>query len=266
MKTRPLWLIPGVLIRIVAMIAYHIIFFALIATGHHTLALIWALVCVGYWAVSVFWLGFPRREVIHRLPQREEVMLTFDDGPHPQLTPLLLDALHRHGVKAVFFVIGDHVKQYPHLVKRIIEEGHLIGNHTMTHPVSSFWIAGPWRIDSEIQRCQEAVASVISQQVQLFRPPVGHYAFFLTPILRHLGMVCCAWNRRAFDGVDCDVARNCARLTGAVQAGDILVMHDCNPNIVALVDEVMAALKQRGLQSFSHLQHDQIIVERSPLV
>jgi peptidoglycan/xylan/chitin deacetylase (PgdA/CDA1 family) len=260
-------LIPGVLMRIVALIAVHLIMLGLIAAGHYFLAFAWALVSVGPWAVSVFWLGCPRGTgVIHRLPQCEEVLLTFDDGPHPQQTPQLLDALKKHGVKAVFFVIGDHVKNHPALLKRIIDEGHLIGNHTMTHPVASFWIAGPWRIYSEIQRCQETITSLTGQQPQMFRPPVGHYAFFLTPLLRYLGLVCCAWSRRAFDGVDRDVERTCARLMHTIQPGDILVMHESNPNIVTLIHEVMDGLKQRGLKSFSDLQHDQIIVKRRPLI
>jgi peptidoglycan/xylan/chitin deacetylase (PgdA/CDA1 family) len=267
MKPRSLWLIPGVLARTLVLVFFHIILFGLIYAGYHPYAIVLTLLTVGMWACSVFWLGFPRgASVLHQIRDREEILLTFDDGPHPQYTPQLLDALQRHGVKAVFFLIGNHAKSHPQLVKRMVDEGHLLGNHTMTHPVASFWIAGPQRIFSEIQECEKILTSITDQPSQLFRPPVGHFAFFLSPLLRSFGMVCCLWKRRAFDGVDCHVARNCARLMNHVKAGDILVMHESNPNIVALVDEVLAGLQQRGLKSFSDLQHDQIVVKRSALV
>lgn len=267
MKTRSLWLIPGVFARTLVLVLFHIILFGLIYAGYLPYAIVLTLLTVGMWACSVFWLGFPRgASVLHRIRYSEEILLTFDDGPHPQHTPQLLDALQRHGVKAVFFLIGNHAKNHPQLVKRMVNEGHLLGNHTMTHPVASFWIAGPQRIFSEIQECEKILTAITGQPSQLFRPPVGHYAFFLPPLLRSFGMVCCLWQRRAFDGVDCHVARNCARLMNGVKPGDILVMHESNPNIVALLDEVMAELQQRGLKSFRDLQHDQVVVKRSALV
>ena len=267
MKQSSPLLIPGVLSRVVMLSAFHFILLGLLISGHYHVAMAWILVGVGLWAISVFWLGFPRKQdVMHRLPQCEEVLLTFDDGPHPEQTPILLDALKRHDVKAVFFVIGNHVKNHPDLVKRIIDEGHLIGNHTMTHPVASFWTAGPWKIFTEILHCQEAIALVTNHQALMFRPPVGHYAFFLTPLLRHFGMICCAWSRRAMDGVDCDVTRSSARLLRSIQAGEILVMHESNPNVVELLEAVITGLNERGLKSFSNLQHDQIIIKRRPFI
>lgn len=261
------WLIRGVMIRVMVVLVFHLILLGLVVSGYHAIAVMITLLSVGLWAASVFWLDFPRRAtVVHRLSHRTEVLLTFDDGPHPEQTPLLLDALQHHGVKAVFFVIGDQVKKHPELVRRMIDEGHLLGNHTMSHPVASFWIAGPARIFSEIFRCQDAIAAVANLRPPLFRAPVGHFAFFLKPVLRYFGMVCCAWSHRAFDGVDCDVARASARCLKSVKAGDILVMHESNPHIVALLDAVMVGLQQRGLSSFRDLQYDQIIVERSTLV
>ena len=66
-------------------------------------------------------------------PQEHAVYLTFDDGPIPEATPFILDTLHRYGIKATFFMVGDNVRKYPELHKRVVEEGHRIGNHTHNH-------------------------------------------------------------------------------------------------------------------------------------
>jgi peptidoglycan/xylan/chitin deacetylase (PgdA/CDA1 family) len=95
----------------------------------------------------------------------KKVYLSFDDGPHPQITPFVLDLLKQYGAKASFFCIGKNVKAYPEIYKRIIDEGHAVGNHTQHH-------LNGWKNNSEdyLKDVEEAAGFINSR---LFRPPYG---------------------------------------------------------------------------------------------
>lgn len=102
-----------------------------------------------------------------------KVALTFDDGPDPKTTPRILDTLHRHNIKATFFVLGSSVQKNPELVRRIVGEGHTLGNHTYTHTNMSN--LGPNRMRQELRRTQEAVDEALGYHypMDLMRPPYG---------------------------------------------------------------------------------------------
>src|SRR5271165_1870712 len=88
-----------------------------------------------------------------------KLALTFDDGPNPSITPRLLDLLDRHNAKATFFVIGKYVRECPDLAKEIYARGHVLGNHTDTHP--NLFFCGPGETRRELLRCNEAILQAI---------------------------------------------------------------------------------------------------------
>ncbi len=98
-----------------------------------------------------------------------EVALTFDDGPDPKWTPMVLDILKQYNVKATFFLVGSQAEQYPGLVKRIVAEGHLIGNHTYTH--ANLAAIPPEQIELELNATQRLIESITGRSTTLFRPP-----------------------------------------------------------------------------------------------
>ncbi len=110
------------------------------------------------------------------------VALTFDDGPKPYTTPLILDTLHKYNIKATFFVVGSSVKENPELVRRIVGEGHTLGNHTYTHTNMSD--LSPEQMRQELQRTQEAVDEALGYHypMDLMRPPYGN-PYFDSPSL-----------------------------------------------------------------------------------
>ncbi len=184
------------------------------------------------------------------------VLITLDDGPHPDDTPAILDLLDRHGVKAVFFLIGDKVREFPELVREIAARGHELGNHTMSHPQAVMWCLGPGRTRREITGCQRAIEEVAGVTPRWFRAPVGHSNYFTHPVTDELGMEVVAWSRRAFDTVETDVGRMTARLTEGAGDGDILLLHQGAPVSVELLGRVLERLSASGL-----LQHDEVVVE-----
>lgn len=99
------------------------------------------------------------------------IAFTFDDGPHPEHTPLLLDVLQKHQQQATFFVIGEKARQYPHLIERIVQEGHEIGNHTLTHSEPAQTSTRSFL--KEIQQTDEILEQITGKQVNLVRPPKG---------------------------------------------------------------------------------------------
>lgn len=129
--------------------------------------------------------------------RREEFALTYDDGPNPAATPQLLEVLAKHNVRATFFMIGSFVRQCPSLVREVAAAGHVIGNHTMTHP----WLA--WqsdrRIHDELHGTSAALEDVLGTQVRYFRAPHGARRPFVLKTAREMGMVPVQWNAMGFD-------------------------------------------------------------------
>ena len=113
-----------------------------------------------------FWIKWMYPSFIWQMPSNENALyLTFDDGPHPTITPLVLDILALYNAKATFFCIGDRVKRYPDIMKRIVAEGHSIGNHTQHHV--NGWKSSVSAYQDEVQQAASMIPS------NLFRPPYG---------------------------------------------------------------------------------------------
>ena len=102
----------------------------------------------------------------------KRVALTFDDGPHSTYTPEILDILSEYNVRATFFVVGENVRSNPELIKREIEEGHEIGNHTFTHPCALAKLSCD-RLIAEMSDCEDAIFETVDFRPHLFRPPGG---------------------------------------------------------------------------------------------
>lgn len=150
------------------------------------------------------------------------VALTFDDGPHVDATPRILDELAATQTKAAFFLIGAFASRHPDIVRRIHAEGHLIGNHTYDHPALGLF-RGPayWR--RQIERTDQLIADLVGIRPNLFRPPVGIKTLFSARAGRRHAVV--TWSRRAFDGVATSPQTIVARLERSAP-GDILLLHD----------------------------------------
>lgn len=164
--------------------------------------------------------------VVKKFAARDrEVWLTFDDGPDPAETPHVLELLARHGARATFFLIGKKAKQQPELVRRILAEGHAIGNHTFSHPKIFFWAYTPSHGGREIDRCTDALAGACGQASRLFRAPIGLHTPLLFPQLARRGMQPVGWTVRGFDRADSDPQRIVRRLMHRLEPGAILLLH-----------------------------------------
>jgi peptidoglycan/xylan/chitin deacetylase (PgdA/CDA1 family) len=167
--------------------------------------------------------------IAHRDPNR--IALTFDDGPNDPYTHQLLDILAEHQVKATFFMIGRFVRQRPDIVRAVQAAGHLIGNHTMTHP----WLVleTPARVRQELADCNAALEDVLGEEVLYFRPPHGARRPDVLRTARELGLTPIMWNVMGYDWkpendaskIQGYVERGIARYRSIGQGANI-VLHD----------------------------------------
>jgi peptidoglycan-N-acetylglucosamine deacetylase len=187
---------------------------------------------------------------------RNEIALTIDDGPDPELTPRVLDLLDEAGAKASFFCIGERVAQQPALAREMVARGHAIENHSQHH-LKIFAALGPRRMLQEVAVAQDSIADVVGRAPRFFRPTAGLRSPFLDPILTRLDLQLASWTRRPFDTRCGDVALVHQRLTRDLAAGDILLMHDGHaartpagqPVILEALPRLLASLNDARLHS-----------------
>jgi peptidoglycan/xylan/chitin deacetylase (PgdA/CDA1 family) len=156
-----------------------------------------------------------------------EIALTFDDGPNPAWTPRLLDTLAAHNVHATFFLLGGFAQAEPDLVRRVAVAGHLIGNHTWSHPDLSRTSAG--KVREELQRTTAILEQITGAPVRLFRPPFGARRPAVFRIARELGLLPVLWNAMTSDWSNPSAERITARLA---RKADRLTQRGCAVNIV----------------------------------
>ncbi len=178
-----------------------------------------------------------------------QVALTFDDGPDPSTTPALLDLLDELGVKATFFCIGKSVLKHPDIARRLVTEGHLVGNHSFGH---HWWLnlslSGYQR--RQIELAQEAIASVTGVRPAYYRPPQGLTNPHLNKALRLVSSKLVGWDVRAFDQSAASAKTIVRRIVRRADSGSIILLHDGRTSPAALlqaVREIVLRLRDRGL-------------------
>lgn len=162
-----------------------------------------------------------------RLPAHcPHLALTFDDGPHPEVTPRILDCLAEYQQQATFFVIGSHVQRHPQIVRRAVAEGHQLGIHSSAHD-RLFALRSAQRQAADIDRCSALISDATGQAApRLFRPPVGLRGPQTHDVLRHRDLRLVTWTASARDGTGRPAPHSLRRLRRHWQARAILVLHD----------------------------------------
>ena len=174
--------------------------------------------------------------------------LTLDDGPDPVDTPAILDLLDEYEAKATFFVIGKKAAKYPELIREIHRRGHQVGNHSWSHPQATFWMLGPVRTYREIARCQDVIRGILGEAPKFFRAPVGHYNFFVHPVLTRFGLRLIGWNSRGYDGVKARLEDVLARIGETAKDGSIVLAHESSPIAAEVVRGVLELAREQGLE------------------
>lgn len=184
------------------------------------------------------------------------VALTFDDGPHPEWTPRVLDALREKGARATFFVIGENARRHPELVRRIVEEGHEVGGHGDTHAWTTPFF-GRRRLEGEIRRCLDAVRAAAGVTPRLWRPPIGIRTPGQSGVPERNDLLVIGMARRSGDTrPDADPADLGRRFVETAGRGEVLALHDGEEPLhpapraatVAALPAILDGLAAKGLR------------------
>lgn len=195
---------------------------------------------------------------VNKLPQRivdfhdeisskllgNSVMLSFDDGPH-EYTERILDILKENDVPATFFVIGNHILNREHVIKRMYAEGHQIGNHSYYHKASFDWQSVKAMLE-EINLTNYKIYEVIGVSPHLFRPPFGVTNPNLAKAVSKAGMTSIGWNVRSYDTIAKDENKLLDKIVKNTQSGSIILLHDSIAITVKILPKLIKELRQRG--------------------
>lgn len=152
------------------------------------------------------------------------VSITFDDGPSPEYTPRILDILKENDIKASFFLTGKMAERYPEIVKRMVDEGHDIGNHSYSH--FNMILLDKDRIEDEVDRSEQAIRSASGAKPQLFRPPRGLYNEHIRRLLVERGYRIILWTVSAADWGPLGTKGIILRVLQFARNGAIILFHD----------------------------------------
>jgi len=184
------------------------------------------------------------KDLVFDLPNKSgHIYLTFDDGPHPEITPFVLDILQRYGAKATFFLVGRNAENHPEIVSRILREGHSIGNHTYEHV--NGWKTPDAEYLAQVQHCAEHVDS------HLFRPPYGQITRSQSRLLHNRYKII-MWSDLSADFDAHYGPEECFHYaTRKVKAGSIVVFHDSEkawPRLRGMLARCLEFYREQGFK------------------
>ncbi len=213
-----------------------------------------ALALIGMWPRSRL-LGDNMLRLPDAAARRGEIAITFDDGPHPEVTLQVLDILDRCGAKASFFCVGEKAAAHPDIVGEIVRRGHTIENHSMRHS-GFFGLYGPAALRRDIGAAQSVLGGITGRVPRFFRAPMGIRNPLLDPVMARLGLHYVSWTRRGFDTISRDPAVVLERLSDGLAAGDILLLHDRpsvhgEPIVLAVLPALLQKLSAAALRPVS---------------
>jgi peptidoglycan/xylan/chitin deacetylase (PgdA/CDA1 family) len=185
--------------------------------------------------------------------EADRIHLTFDDGPDPEWTPRVLDALANAQVKATFFAIGEQAQRAPELMRRIHSAGHAIGNHTFSH-------RHPWFMSQRTARAQvrdgaKALSDVLGVAPKFYRPPHGRQRACMSDEAQRCGEQVVLWDISAVDWGPLGTAEGIEKRLGAIKGGDVVLMHDGRnqhnrpDQLLQILPALLQKLSHRGLRA-----------------
>ncbi len=165
----------------------------------------------------------------------DKVLLTFDDGPNPETTEIILEQLDKHKIKALFFCVGENVKKYPHLVKLIIDNKHTIGNHSYSHENINF--KSKTHINEKIKQCSDIIQEVSGITPKYFRPPHGRFDFRTNGFMRKHQLKNIMWSLLTYDYKnDLNIVKFAVQ--NYITKNSIIVLHDSNKSKDIIKDSI----------------------------
>ena len=175
--------------------------------------------------------------------EKQKIALTFDDGPHPSGTPVLLDGLAERNVKVTFFVIGENAVKYPKLLTREAEEGHIIGNHTYSHV--DLTKMSQETAECELEKTNAAIEAVTGKETEYMRPPYGAWK---KEMEENTGMIAVLWNVDPLDWNTDNETEIVNKVVTETEENDIILLHDCYLSSAKAALRIIDIMQAKGYE------------------
>jgi len=176
-----------------------------------------------------------------------QIAITFDDGPMADFTPAVLDLLQQQKVEATFFLIGKNIHGNESLVKRMVAEGHSIGNHSYEH---GFWFSLQRKkiMNADLERCDNAIKQVTGLKPRMFRPPYGVTNPWVAKVIQRRNYYSIGWSVRTYDTMATDPDKLLHKTLSALQNGDVVLFHDWGAHTIGILSEFIQQARARGFE------------------
>ncbi|RKR14496.1 peptidoglycan/xylan/chitin deacetylase (PgdA/CDA1 family) [Maribacter vaceletii] len=180
--------------------------------------------------------------------EENKVAITFDDGPHPEFTPQVLELLEKYNAKATFFCIGKEIKEHQAIVSTILEKGHTIGNHTYSH-TRNFGFLSTEKVKQELEQTNALVKAIFNKSMRLYRPAFGVTNPRIKQAVQDTNLTSIGWSVRSLDTTKRSKNMVVRRITKNLKKGDIILLHDTSAKSVAVLEQLLLFLQQKKMQS-----------------
>ncbi|MEO8935100.1 MAG: polysaccharide deacetylase family protein [Xanthomarina sp.] len=179
---------------------------------------------------------------------KNQIAITFDDGPNPEFTPKVLELLKKHQAKATFFCIGKEIESHPELFYNIIKDGHTVGNHTYSHNyMFGFFSTG--KVISELNKTNEIVLEKTNLKLNLYRPAFGVTNPRIKTALKSTKLQAIGWNKRSLDTTSLSKETVLKRASKNLKKGDIILLHDTSEKTLWVLEQLLLILQKQKLQA-----------------
>ncbi len=179
----------------------------------------------------------------------KKIAISFDDGPHPEITPKLLSLLDKYNVVATYFCVGRHVADNRDIAADIISKGHIIGNHSFSHS-GYFDLFSSAKMHNEIVDTNDIIERATGVKPRFFRPPYGVTNPMLGRAIRKAGMKSIGWSLRSFDTV-LKTDKVISKLINHTKPGDIVLFHDTQSEIISIIESYLIWLENNDYKVVS---------------
>lgn len=223
-----------------------ILLLVILITGYQLLVsiILLALVYLGILALGSIFIQFNFYfRSLNKVPTtQKKIALTFDDGPDPAISPIILKLLAKYNAKATFFCVGNKIADNVNLLQKIDESGHLIGNHSFSHS-NYFSLSSCHKIKAELDKTTELITKSIGKKPRLFRPPFGVSNPSIGTALKKTGLISVGWSLRSFDTVSSS-EKVLRKLKRKLKSGDIILFHDNRKNTPEILEVFLPWLEE----------------------